>query len=279
MADFKPADLYVGVMEVFTIVLPGALLTGCLVLAVPVGPEAFSPLLDEAASQWAAFAIAAYGLGAIVFSIAAELDGLYDEHRRRHWPNRPGDAYDEATALRARYFGVPREQTPRVVKIATGWKKVLREAVRRLAWLPAPPAIGPGETQDTDSPMNTFTWAKTLLLARAPAAAADVQRYEAESKFFRSLLVVLPAMGLLAGGQWLFEMRWGLAAAAVLLPIALTPLCFRRYAEQRRKSTEWAYSYAISLQNAAPAEAAKTASSAGRRRPSVDRSNLPPRRR
>ena len=38
--------------------------------------------------------------------------------------------------------------------------------------------------------VNTFQWSRSVLVLKCPAAAEDVHRLEADSKFFRSLIVV-----------------------------------------------------------------------------------------
>jgi len=203
MSAPKLGDFYVGVIELFAVLLPGGFLMAALVLVVPPSYGAFfRPLLTTGAEQSAAFVFCAYALGALIFLPASKLDNLlYDPYRRRKWPKAQDRAYALATALRGRVF--------------------------------------PGPTE-ADDPMNTFAWCQALLLLHAPAAFTEIQRFEAESKFFRSLIIALPLSGLLAG----FRAQW------LELPLALilAGLCFLRYAERRHKSTEWAYRYAIALQ-------------------------------
>jgi hypothetical protein len=211
MGDFKPADVYVGVVELFSVLLPGALLLAAIVQAAGAGASIlFSPLLDTDEAQWVAFVFAAYALGAFVFPVASTLDTrLYNPYRQRRWPKETDFAYNRATELRQRFFG-------------------------------------PEDSAVVDRPMNTFAWAKTLLMFRAPGAFADVQRYEAESKFFRSLIIVLPVAGVLLAAKWLAQSP-ALAGATVVSGAVLARLSFQRYAERRQKSTEWAYRYVITL--------------------------------
>ena len=77
------------------------------------------------------------------------------------------------------------------------------------------------------------------LLTTCPAAAQDVHRLEADSKFFRSLLVVttLVAIVLFMEGR-LVE---GAIAVALVVP------CFARYYERRLKSTTQAYIHLVTL--------------------------------
>lgn len=193
----KPADLYVGVMDFFSILLPGAALVALLVGSGLVDEVLVLLPLREAVAQYAAFLLAAYAAGHVLFLMGSLLDEVvYRPIRLHFWPNRNGDAYQQAGLLRRA-------------------------------------AIGGTDTL----PMNTFAWAKSYLMLHWPAAAADVQRYEADSKFFRSMvpLLVVAALLLLAAGDPL------LAAVTVAIAIASCG----RYAERRYKSTLWAYRHVI----------------------------------
>ncbi len=193
----KPSDFFVGVLDFFAILLPGAIAAALLAPRVPL----FSGLLAAPpgdAGQWALFLVAAYFLGHLVFLAGSWLDGPYNRLRERLNPYGNESAYQCATRIR----------------------DGLIDASERQA-------------------LNTFQWARSVLLHCAPAAAADVHRLEADSKFFRSLLVVL----LLAAAIWAAEGR-GLAALGAL---ALGLPCFLRYYERRLKSTTQAYQHLISL--------------------------------
>ncbi len=87
--------------------------------------------------------------------------------------------------------------------------------------------------------LNPFQWSRALLTALYPEAAAEVQALEADSKFFRSLLVVLT----LSAGVffWTHHRTAGFIALAFLAP------CFARYYERRLKSTTQAYIYIVTL--------------------------------
>ncbi|AQR74864.1 hypothetical protein [Sphingomonas sp. LM7] len=196
----KPNDFHIGVIEFFSILLPGALLTAALVGRFhPEFQEPLRALLAPAGADWVAFALTSYAAGHFIFLVASLLDGqVYD--RLKLWKRFRGGGdhcYARATAARERFF----------------------------------------DTTEKDVPMNSFAWAKSVLRLRAPAALSDVERYEADSKFFRSLVVVIPVAALL--------LATGPVVAA--LAAALTLASFFRYAERRYKSTEWAYRYLLVL--------------------------------
>ncbi len=74
-----------------------------------------------------------------------------------------------------------------------------------------------------------------------PEALATIQRFEADSKFFRSLLVVLCVIfpwGLIENRYW-----------ATLVSVPVLVLAFWRYVDQRLKATNLAYWYIIALES------------------------------
>ena len=135
-----------------------------------------------------------------MFFVASLLDEVYGPYRMWRWPDSERNGYLAA-------------------------KKLKREALSKL---------------DVVESMNTFSWAKAVLIQKSPAAAAAVKRFEADSKFFRSFTIVLLilAFGLLleANGQ-----RRVYAVVSFVIALA----SFLRFAERRYKSTEWAYRHVI----------------------------------
>jgi hypothetical protein len=195
----KPGDFYVGIITFFAILLPGSAGVGVLV-----------PMVDPKASG-RLFALPSGGLGEwIAFLLAAYFLG--------HLIFLAGSYIDWIyNALRERFHPYTNESAYRC---ATAIRDHL---------------ISEGEHQA----LNTFQWARAVLMALFPEAAADVQALEADSKFFRSLLVVLvlSASVLFAQGH----LGAGGLALAFLAP------CFARYYERRLKSTTQAYIYIVSL--------------------------------
>jgi hypothetical protein len=148
----KPGDYYVGVVDFFAILMPGAALAA--VLAAGGAAARLAPLVvvpTEGAAGWVAFLGAAYVLGHLVHLAASLLDAPMDRVRLR--------LLREARSAR------------------------LLEAVRRRR----DAELG----RDGDPLINAYSWSKAVLIGRCPAAAAAVHRHEADSKFFRSFAVVL----------------------------------------------------------------------------------------
>lgn len=198
----KPSDFFVGILDFFAILLPGAIVTAILAPRLEhlvVGPLVKLPAGD--AAGWAAFLACAFFLGHLMFLIGSYIDPLYSRLRERRSPYGNTSAYACTTQIRDRL-------------------------------------IDPGERVA----LNTFQWSRSVLIASAPSAAEDVHRLEADSKFFRSMMIVcvLAAIVLLGEGHTL----QGVAA------LILVPPCFARYYERRLKSTTQAYVHVITLYRA-----------------------------
>ncbi len=195
----KPSEFFVGVLDFFAILLPGAIATA--ILSQRLGSYIVGPLIPAPVNEsgsWVVFLICAYFVGHIIFLVGSYIDPLYDALRQRLNPYGNTSAY--RCAMRAR-------------------DSLIDEAER--------------------TALNTFQWARSVLLAKSPAAAEDVHRLEADSKFFRSLMIVcaLSSAVFFTGGR-IVE---GLVAMVLVLP------CFARYYERRLKSTTQAYIHVVTL--------------------------------
>ena len=170
MADFKPNDLLVGIVDFFAVLLPGAVLAFALQLA-KVGFIERQLLGRSQEEKWIIFVVASYLLGHFVSLIgAAFLDDLYDK-----------------TYARRRYTGDGSRLLNYVGRIK-----------RR--------ALSGNEIE------NNFKWARAFIRLNKSDVAADIDRLEADSKFFRSLAVVAALGWVLAGiDVWKAKQRSWLA--------------------------------------------------------------------
>src|SRR5687768_1577391 len=189
---FEPDRLFIGVMDFFAILLPGAVLT--YELKAPI-----APLLNTTAIDWnltepegfALFFVCSYLVGHLVFLIGAWLlDEVYDRLRSRTQNAQIARLAGRGTIMR----------WPIRAIVALAFKRERNrpvDAAGRIKSVTLATPRGAGA-------VNTFQWAKTWLSLESPAALASVQRFEADSKFFRSLVIVL--MMLVAagayGGKW-----------------------------------------------------------------------------
>ncbi len=192
----KPGDLFVGVIELFSIVLPGGLLTFVLFQKFHVfflEGVALSPN-----QYWAAFLFFSYLSGHIIFMIGARIDVIYNFHRRERNPFVNESGFMCTSAIK---------------------KKFLSE-------------------KECKS-VNNYQWAISVLISFCPGAMKEIDQLVASSKFFRSLLVIIP----LISGVFLLDHHY----LHALIVMSGTVPCYLRYYDQRLKSTTRAYQYIVML--------------------------------
>lgn len=98
--------------------------------------------------------------------------------------------------------------------------------------------IKDGEIGEIDRKhFNAFKWSLAYLMQHQPMMYQAVEKHIAESKFFRSFLIVLLVSGLWA----FFQQSW----LEGFLSFGFAFLSLVRYATQRQKSIESAYQYVI----------------------------------
>jgi hypothetical protein len=85
---------------------------------------------------------------------------------------------------------------------------------------------------------STLKWAKTYVQVIAPGARVEIDRLEANSKFFRSLVVVSVAF---TAHFLLREQTPAMGVATIVIGI----LSYQRYVEERWKMTELSYATAV----------------------------------
>jgi ADP-ribose pyrophosphatase YjhB (NUDIX family) len=235
--DFEPEKFFIGLMDFFSILLPGALLTFLLkVEATHLGWAEKLPQLDGV-KGWVAFLAISYVLGHFAFLLSSWLDEFYD------W-------------LRGRTQNEQIRQLARRDKPIGWWirlpvwlvfRKERNLAVRRAGKIKSR-CLSPLQAANT---INNFQWCKSLLTIESPESLAVVQRFEADSKFFRCFVIVLLMLvGLAVHHQ---KSRWAIAGGALI------PLALWRYMEQRFKATNQAYWSVINLAQKASATLEKDA--------------------
>ena len=225
--NFEPQKFFVGLMDFFSILLPGALLT--YLLMDDAGPvllgNRYATLSDGPAL--AAFLFASYLLGHLIFLLGAWLDELYDLIRRY--------TLDKQVAMMARRSYLLIWPVRAVIWLV--FKRERDLAVDRAGKIKQR-SLAVVQAKDA---INTYQWCKALLNTESPASLTVVQRFEADSKFFRCFAVVL----LILLVSWPWHQRWpviGIPVVVILLLLALW-----RYVEQRHKATNQAYWSVITL--------------------------------
>jgi 8-oxo-dGTP pyrophosphatase MutT (NUDIX family) len=225
--SISPKEFFVDLMDFFSILLPGALLA--YLLKDDVGPRLFGNRYYHLQSTegWIVFVFSCYLLGHIIFLLGACLldDHVYD-------PMRKGTFAEQVKNLADGKGRLSRKWARRLAKllIKPDTDKTLREVLKIKKRCEASGGSG----------INAFQWSKARLVLEHPEAIAAVQRFEADSKFFRSFVMVLCFVipwGLLVG-------RWQVAVGAAFCLI----LAFWRYVDQRVKSINQAHYYIITLE-------------------------------
>jgi hypothetical protein len=199
--SYKPGDFLIGVSELVSIVLPGAIATYALTPALTRQAAAYSMPVSDGAAGWVAFIVLAYLIGHLIFLIGSFLDMPYDWLRQRLRPREKDGAYLAATRVATKLLG--------------------------------------NDTAAT----NTYKYATALLALRHETASIEVRQFEADSKFFRSLTVLVGAL-MIAASPTLQVTEW-------FVGIALLGACFWRYCERRWKATRRAFEYLVTIQSLA----------------------------
>ncbi len=229
--NFDPQKFFIGLTDFFSILMPGAMLT---YLGLRLFPELRNHLAippRDSGEFWMVFLFASYLIGHFSFLIGSRLDSLvYDRLRRcTRW--------GQITGNLARERPLSNRWLRRIASARWLFGRDADEAAMQVErikarWL-APLGV--------ENAINAFQWSKALLQKDMQEGFLTVQRFEADSKFFRSFVVVLAVLAL--------------AAAARSRPIA-AGVCFAamvpalwRYMDQRFKSTQAAYWFVILLES------------------------------
>lgn len=231
--NFEPQKFFVGLIDFFAIWLPGALLT--YLFMADVGPfllgSQYQRLQGKGTEIEAVvvFLFASYLLGHFVFLLGSWVldDQIYDPIRT---------ATDNAKIKR---LADGKRFAWKLTRLFAAWliKKNADAAVGQALRIKNH-YLGPLEAC---SAINAFQWSKARLMLEKPEALETVHRFEADSKFFRSLLIVLCVL-----------IPWALIQgrlAIALIGTGLLVLAFWRYVEQRLKATNQAYWYVITLES------------------------------
>jgi 8-oxo-dGTP pyrophosphatase MutT (NUDIX family) len=229
--NFDPQKFYVGLVDFFSILLPGALLG--FVLLRHLHPES----LDESSVKaFAVFLFVSYLLGNLLFLIGSWLDNWFYDPLRNLTRNGQmkrlsGGKMQSPSCLRfiaqsKMLFGPNSDAAVQVVG---------RIKARQLEKLSANGSI------------NAFQWCKAFLSKNHPGGFLEVQRFEANSKFFRSFVVTLAFLSLfyLIISSSSSSSYGGMAS--VLCAALIVPALWR-YTDQRFKATQQAYWQVLTLE-------------------------------
>jgi hypothetical protein len=197
--DVKPADFFIGVMEFFAILLPGAILT---YLLFPFSAAVVAPVLpipSEQVERWILFVILAYMLGHSLHHVGSLLDKAYDWVYVSNYKRRDGD------------------------------DPVLEQVKTQVA----------NQVAYADKLPSKFSWAQSYVRVNSDSAASELERSGADSKFFRSLTLVLLIAAVIAVAQSASWLGVGLFVAALF--------AFWRFCSRRWVTSQLTYEYFLIL--------------------------------
>ncbi len=228
---FEPQKFFIGVIDFFSVLLPGAVL---MFFMKPLLWRLLEYTPDKA--ELAIFLILSYLIGHFIFLLGSVVldDCIYDR-------------------VKAATFAEQVECVASGKGLSPTWARLLAKAViKKNAPQPLRQALKIKEYYlgplNASTSINTFQWAKARLALDHPEAIASVQRFEADSKFFRSLFVVLCL--IFPVNLWkLWHSDMATLIPLLLSFLVLLALAFWRYFDQRLKATNQAYWYIITLES------------------------------
>jgi len=217
----KPGDFLIGVLDFFGILLPGAMGTWLVLQYVPTAALHRALLLgfEERGEPADWVTGGAFLLVSYVLGHFVHMLGAQLDGSYDHWRKRTKPQTRDKTYQAARNLQL-----------------MLTNDLAGADW-------------------TTLKWSKAYIQVKAQHARAEIDRLEADQKFFRSLVVISAAF---AAHFFLHEA----APLAGLIAIAAAILSYNRYVDQRWKMTELTYGTAVIVSKAGAAASAPADGSA-----------------
>jgi hypothetical protein len=214
----KPGDFLIGVLDFFAILLPGGMATWLVTRYIP--RPALESHLGLGSSPDPLTVWIVFFLSAYVLGHFVFMAGSRLDPIYDRWRERKKPTEDDDAFQAAR--------------------KLRNELTADLQ--------GPG--------FSVLKWCRAYIQIHAPGARAEIDRLEADSKFFRGMIVI----ALMFTAHFLLTERSPLISAAC---IGLGTLAYSRYREQRWKMTELSYGTAVILGATRPPAASRPCSADG----------------
>jgi 8-oxo-dGTP pyrophosphatase MutT (NUDIX family) len=253
--NLEPQKLFIGLIDFFSILLPGSLFT--YIVKDEFGRFLFQDRYQHMTGTEGLliFLFSSYLFGHFIFLLGSWLlDDWYAVLRdtasrlqtvsAEQTPSRETPSHaerqrkDSATGIGIRkrlISGLNRWLAVRLFRLGRESQIALDAPLDLVKQIKAQSLSG----LQADAAINTFQWCKARLVLEAPEAIVNVHRFEADSKFFRSLVVVLCLL-----------IPYGLVAAPsmTVFSLPLLALAFWRYVDQRQKAINQTYWYVITLE-------------------------------
>jgi hypothetical protein len=241
----KPGDFFVGIVDFFAVLLPGAFLA----ITVRVFAhdrwlcklvDVLNGLIHDERERWVAFLLASYVLGHLVFHGSARLDSTYNALYLKIKQGKNPLAWEKVRSLWVklrpkRDRGPAEEERPK--------EQDKQDKARRSK---KPDALYDKATElmETDDSISTdeveaLQWCSGFVRTHNAAAIALIDGYEASQKFFRSMVVVFAIYAILCDR--------GHYPNAALVFAGLTVLAYLRYCRLRWKMTQAAFLFYFQL--------------------------------
>jgi hypothetical protein len=175
--DFKPQTFFIGVTDFFSVLLPGALFTWFIktVFENQNYLQQFLQNPENETTRWIGFVIVAYIFGNMLFVFSSLiLDKIYDPYLRNLVKSRGSVNLEViiAAAIRDRFIDTDEWITKLKEK-----NKLSKEDIKSIY------------SKNYREIINPYKWSQYYLQLNNPEALAEVKKIEADSKFFRSLVL------------------------------------------------------------------------------------------
>ncbi len=204
----KPSDFFIGVIDFFAVLLPGASLV-YLVQPLIVN-SMLAPWSPGTATQgWVVFLVLAYIAGHLLHAIGSWLldDYVYDKFYIPQWKSSHSRAAKLATQTDRSAFPPDSEAA--------------KTLLARVYLTTKADPLG----------SNYYDWCLADVRLNSPAGASEVDRNQADSKFFRSMVLVFLVAALI--GLWK-GLVWVLAGGVLLTIFAIWRFCKLRWTATKR---------------------------------------------
>jgi len=224
--SIKPTDFFINVTDFFSVLLPGALVVYFLkggVLNKLLSAEGIFLIPETELQGWLLFLLATYIAGHIIFLLGSLLmDNLvYNKFLRNTLFNKNFDlTYHAATSKRNEFI-----PTDAIIQQARNNHKIMEEEYLSL------------KKNKRREILNTYKWILHYFTLYQPEVLMEVKKLEADSKFFRSLVVAFLFIGVVL----IFH-----ASGYAILFFVLILLSVYRYGDLRYKSNQMAYELIVS---------------------------------
>lgn len=210
----KPSDFFIGVVDFFAVLLPGAALVYLVQPLVVTGmPKAWLPVTST--QGWVMFLVLAYITGHLLHALGSWLLDKY-VYQKLYLP-RFRSSHAKAAKL-------------------TSHPSALREDEDAAKTLLARVCL---TTKVNSTGTNYYDWCLSGVRVSSPAGAIEVDRIQADSKFFRSMAFVFLVAALVSFREAPVWVSLGAAA--------LTVFAIWRFCELRWTATKRVYEYYLLL--------------------------------